>query len=276
MKTAIVTDSTADLPSEMLAQYQISVIPTYLVLQGKSLPDAATLDRSEFYRQLPTMPEHPTTAAPSIGEVTTLFELLLQRGYQQIVAILLSSTLSNTCNHARIAAQAFANRVQVIDSRQISLGLGFQVLAAARAAQRGQTTAQIVEAAHSIRERVHVVAMLDTLEYVRRSGRVSWARAALGNLLQIKPFVALRDGDVLRLEQARTRHKGLLRLQQRLEALLPLCQLGMLHSNAEQDARTILEQLHLSLPEPPLMMQVTPILGNHVGPNGVGFAAVTR
>ncbi|GAB4498629.1 MAG: DegV family protein [Anaerolineales bacterium] len=276
MKTAIVTDSTADLPPEILAQYQIGVIPTYLVMEGTSLPDGAALDRAEFYRQLPTMPQHPTTAAPSVGEITALFEKFLQHGYTQIVAIHLSSTLSNTCNHARVAAQAFAGRVQVLDSRQISLGLGFQVLAAARAAQRGETVTQIVETANRIRERVHVVAMLDTLEYVRRSGRVSWARATLGNLLQIKPFVELRDGEVLRLEQARTRHKGLARLLYRLQTLQPLSQLGLLHSNAEQDARAILHQLQPELAEPPLLVQVTPVLGNHVGPNGVGFAAVTR
>lgn len=276
MKTAIITDSTADLPPEILAQYDIGVVPTYLVIEGKSLPDGAALDRTEFYRNLPFLPQHPTTAAPSIGEIAALFETMLRRGYEQIVAIHLSATLSNTCNHARLAAQGFTGRVQVLDSQQISLGLGFQVLAAARAAQRGETIHQILAAANSIRTRVHVVAMLDTLEYVRRSGRVSWARAALGNLLQIKPFVGLSDGEVLRLEQTRTRQKGLARLLQRLQALLPLTQLGILHSNAEQDALTVLEALQPTLTEPPLIMQVTPVLGNHVGPNGVGFAAVTR
>ncbi len=122
--------------------------------------------------------------------------------------------------------------------------------------------------------RVRLIAMLDTLEYVRRSGRVSWARARLGNLFQIKPFIELRDGVVLSLGESRTRTKGSQRLKEFLYRLGSLERLAILHSNAEQDARQFLAELQLNLPIPPLVINVTTVIGNHVGPNGLGFVAV--
>jgi DegV family protein with EDD domain len=118
--------------------------------------------------------------------------------------------------------------------------------------------------------------MLDTLEYVRRSGRVSWARAQLGNLLRVKPFLEVREGDVLRIGDARTRHKGIERLKQLLQDLGALERLAILHTNAEDDARQILDEIHPDLDTTPLVVNVTTVIGTHVGPNGLGFAAVLR
>jgi DegV family protein with EDD domain len=123
---------------------------------------------------------------------------------------------------------------------------------------------------------VRVVAMLDTLEYVRRSGRVSWARAQLGNLLRVKPFLEVRDGEVLRIGEARTRHKGIERLKQLAQGLGALERFAMLHTNAEDEARQILEEINPDLNTSPLVVNVTTVIGTHVGPNGLGFAAVLR
>jgi DegV family protein with EDD domain len=124
--------------------------------------------------------------------------------------------------------------------------------------------------------RVGIIAMLDTLEYIRRSGRVSWARARIGNLLQIKPFIELKDGTVSSLGESRTRGKGIQRLKEFLIKLGNLERLAILHTNAEQDAHKFLDNLHIHLSHPPLVINVTTVIGTHVGPNALGFAAVTQ
>jgi DegV family protein with EDD domain len=127
-----------------------------------------------------------------------------------------------------------------------------------------------------VRKRVRVVAMLDTLEYVRRGGRVSWARARLGELLRIKPFIEVRNGLVMSLGQARTRHKGVQRLVELVLNLGSLERLAVLHTNAQDEAAAFLDALSLNLPTPPLTVNITTVVGTHAGPNGLGFAAVVR
>ena len=126
------------------------------------------------------------------------------------------------------------------------------------------------------RPRAHVIAMLDTLEYLRRSGRVSWARARLGNLLRIKPFVEVKSGGVVSLGETRTRRKGIERLHQFLNEQGSLERLAILHTNAEQDARQFLADLDFPIPANPLIVNVTTVIGTHVGPNGLGFATVVH
>jgi DegV family protein with EDD domain len=166
--------------------------------------------------------------------------------------------------------------VHVLDSKQLSLGLGFQVLEAAESSLKGLSLEAILERIEDVRRRVRVVAMLDTLEYVRRSGRVSWARAQLGNLLHVKPFLEVRDGNVFKLGDTRTRRKGIERFKQLVRGLGALERFAILHTNAEDEARQILEEINPDLSAPPLVVNVTTVIGTHVGPNGLGFAAVLR
>jgi DegV family protein with EDD domain len=276
MNIALVTDSTADIPVDLTKAHQIHVVPNLVVIDGKSLEDGKTISRQEFYERLPFMKSTPTTASASSGSFMQLYEKLFQEGVQRIISIHISSQLSGVFNAACAAAQSFAERVLVIDSQQMTLGLGFQVLAAAEAAASGATVDEILRLITNVRQRIRVVAMLDTLEYVRRSGRVSWARARLGNLLHIKPFLEVKDGHVLSLGEARTRVKGIERFKQFILETGPLERLAILHTNAEADAYQILKELNLDLPTPPLVVHVTTVIGVHVGPNGLGFAALTK
>lgn len=272
---AIVTDSTADIPEEILDKYQIHVVPNYVIIDGKSLKDGEDISRQEFYEKLPGMNPLPTTAAASSGEYEQLYGSLLQRGARHILSIHCSSILSGIYNTARVAAQSFGEHVNVIDSRFVSLGLGFQAIAAAEAALTEpleSVLAMLVE----VRKRARVIAMLDTLEFVRRGGRVSWARARLGSLLRIKAFVEVKDGTVFSLGEARTRQKGIDRLMDLIQKLGPLERLALLHTNAESDARKILVALNPQLPTKPLLVNVTTVIGAHVGPNGLGVAAVVK
>ena len=272
---AIVTDSTADIPDEIIKKYQIHVVPNYIIVDGKSLKDGEDISRQVFYEMLPGMNPLPTTAAASSGEYEQLYAILLQRGARHILSIHCSSILSGIYNAARVAAQTFGERVHVIDSQFVSLGLGFQAIAAAEAALT-QPVESVLSLLVEVRKRARVIAMLDTLEYVRRSGRVSWARARLGSLLHIKAFVEVKDGTVFSLGEARTRQKGIDRLKELIHKLGPLERLALLHTNAESDARKILSDLNPQLPTEPLLVNVTTVIGAHVGPNGLGVAAVVK
>jgi DegV family protein with EDD domain len=182
--------------------------------------------------------------------------------------------LSGIFNAARLAAETFGEKVHVLDSGQVTLGLGFQVLMAAEAIARGAVLDDVLSLVASLRERVRVVALLDTLEYIRRSGRVSWVRARIGELLNLKLLIELRQGIVERLGQVRTRAQGIVHLTEILQSWGPLERLAVLHTNAEAAARQLLADIKPNLPIPPLVINVTTIIGTHVGPNGLGFAAV--
>ncbi|GAB4529109.1 MAG: DegV family protein [Anaerolineales bacterium] len=275
MSIAIVTDSTADIPPELAHTWQIHVVPTILIIQGQEYLDGEGLSRQDYYTRLPALNPPPTTATPAVGAFERLYRRLLEAGHEHIISIHLARSLSGVYQAASIAAQNIQQAaITLVDSGQITLGLGFQVLEAARSARQNLSAAAILARIHAMQPRIRVLAMLDTLEYLRRSGRVSWARAALGSLLNIKPFVALQNSVVLPAGQTRTRRKGLETLQSRLNTLGALEWLAVLHSNAEADARALLAACLQPVANPPLVINITPVLGTHVGPKGVGFAAV--
>jgi len=273
MRIAIVTDSTCDIPPGLAYQYHIHIVPNIVVIGGESIEDNPNFSRRDFYEKLPDMHPMPTTSTASSGAYQALFEELLS-SYDRILAILASNHLSGIFNAASLAAQGLKDRVRVVDSLQVSLGLGFQVLEAAQAALNGLSEEAILERLNDVRRRIRLVAMLDTLEYLRRSGRVSWARAGLGSVLRIKPFVELKDGFVERAGEVRTRRKGMAHLIDILRNLGSLEKLGILHSNAPNDARQILASLSPQIPDAPLIVNVTTVIGTHVGPNGLGFVAL--
>ena len=275
MSIAIVTDSTSDISPELAIENEIHVIPAILVVDGRSLEDGRGISREELYRQLPIMKVSPSTAAPSSGTFQTLYEALLKKGAEQIISIHVSGILSGMVNTALVAARAIGKQVHVVDSRHVTLGLGYQVLAAAQAARAGKPLEEILKAIDEIRKRIKLVAMLDTLEYAYRSGRISWARSSLSAFLQIKPFVGVEDGKVIRMGEARTRQKGIERLYHMLAELGPLDHLAVLHTNAESDAHQMVANFTDSVKNHPFIVNVTSIIGMHVGPNGLGFVAVT-
>ena len=279
MKIGIVTDSTCDLPPYFIEQHELEVIPSILVLDGKEYADGIGLSREDFYRQLPSLQTQPTTAAPSIGEFSTRYDSLLSRGCDHILSIHAAGKLTSILNVARQAANDFADKVTTIDSASLSLGLGFQVLAAAEAAEELGLQAAL-DAIDSTRERLHVYAALDTMENLRRSGRVPAAVTILGGLLNIKPMIELRDGEVKPISAVRTTKQTNEKMLNALLKFGPLERLAVLHTGAELRARDFLRALmqkaSQSVPRDILMVNVTTVIGTHVGPNGLGFAAVTK
>jgi DegV family protein with EDD domain len=274
--TAIVTDSTSDIPPELLQKSNIFQIPVDLTLDGVTYLDGFDLSRNEFYRRLPTLEKLPTTASPSAGRFQELYQRIFTEGYREIISIHASSKLSGIFNAARLAALEFNQTIKVVDSQQLSLGLGFQALEAARLAAEELPLDQILTRVQSIQDRVHVFALLDTFTYIHRSGRVSWAKARLGSILNIKPLVELTRGEVLNRGLARARKSGLRLLDEHLTRLGDLDHLAVLHTNAEKMGQEFLDRVAPPQITTPLLMNVTTIIGTHVGPNGIGFAAVVK
>jgi DegV family protein with EDD domain len=274
LKIGFVTDSTSDVPADLAGKHGIVIIPAIVNIGSSSYADGIEISREEFYTRLPDIIPPPTTSSPSVGSFQERYEKLLQAGADVVVSIHPPNELSGIFNAARLAAEAFGQRVKVLDSGQVSLGLGFQVIMAAEAAARGAILDEVIALVDSLHQRVRVLALLDNIEYIHRSGRVSWAAAKIGGLLRLQPLIELRYGIVQRLGLARTRLQGVSRLVDALYSLGPLERLAVLHTNAESAARLLLEDMKSKLPFQPLLVNVTTAIGTHVGPNGLGFAAI--
>lgn len=274
MKIGLATDSTSDIPADLLERYRIGFVPAILNIGSESFLDGKEISRDEFYNRLPGLKKSPTTSSPSVGNFQTCYQDMFSSGFDHIISIHPPKGLSGMYNVAHLAAREFDGKVDIIDSGQLSLGLGFQVLAAAEAVEHGSVLSEIIQLIENIKKRVRVQALLDSLEYMRRSGRVSWARAMVGGLLNLKPLIELRHGIVDRIGLTRTRRQGIQRLLNNLKSLGDLERLAILHTNAESAARDFLEEIKPDLPIPALIVNVTTVIGTHVGPNGLGLATI--
>ncbi len=276
MKIAIVTDSTSDLPPSLAAQHNIRVVPAVIVLGNEEYEDGHGFSRREFYERLPGMDVLPTTAAPATGRFQALYDQLFAEGAEHIISVHLASALSGMYNAARVAAEPYDGRVHVVDSQQITMGLGFQALAAAQAVADGANLPDILHLLAGVAERTRVIAMLDTLKYLRRSGRVSFLRASLGSMLRVRIFIKVRHGQILPLAQIRTRRKAIAHFGKIMQDLGDVEQFAMLHTNAEAEAKATLQAYRPDFADKAPLINVTTIIGTHVGPNGLGFATVLR
>jgi DegV family protein with EDD domain len=278
MKIGIVTDSTCDLPRYLIEEHELEVISSVLVLEGIEYADGVGLSREDFYKRLPSIQTQPTTAAPSMGEFSSRYDTLLTRGCDHVLSIHAAGALTSILNIARQAANEFPGKITAIDSTSLSLGLGFQVLAGAEAAELGLQAA--LDAIESTRQRVRVHAALDTLENLRRSGRVPGIVTRLGSLLNIKPVIELTNSDVKPIAAVRTTKQANERMLNLLLQMGPIERLAIMHTGAEARAREFLNAMmqtaSQSVPRDILMVNVTPVIGTHVGPNGLGFAAVKK
>ncbi len=267
----LVTDSTCDLPPEFIARYGILVVPAVLIVDGQPHRDGVDISRADFYARLPGLRTLPTTAAPAAGEFETAYRAC---GDADIVSIHLASQFSGLFNSARVAAEAFGGRVTLVDSGQVSMGLGWQVAAAAEAASAGRPLAEVVAAASAVRQRVRLFALLDTIEFLRRGGRASAFAATIGELLQIKPMLEVADGKIIPLTKPRTRGRGIEKLVELVEALGRLEHLAMMHAAAPAEARSLADRLAPRSAQPPLVVEATTVIGTHAGPGALGVAAV--
>jgi DegV family protein with EDD domain len=272
----IVTDSTCDLPQELVEKHHITVIPLYINIGEKTYRDGVDLSRKEFYERLPGSKHSPTTAAPGPEIFRQVYEDLAAEGASGVLSIHISTKLSAIFSMASQAAeQTTVIPVRAFDSRQLSLGMGFLVLTAAQAAEQGLSMEKILALLEEQILRTRVFAALDTLEFLKRSGRMNFAISFLGTLLQIKPFMKMYNGEPT-AERIRTRKGAMNRLVELLEEAHPYEKVALLHSQAEERARELLQKVHHLLPPGEVIVtEISPVLGAHIGPGVVGFACIS-
>jgi DegV family protein with EDD domain len=277
MPVRIVTDSTCDLPKETIAQYDIRVVPLYINVGKQGFLDGIDITREEFYNRLPTFPVHPTTAAPSPLKFRALYDSLADEGATDVLSIHISVALSAVVDVARVAARETQSvPVAVFDSRQLSLGTGFLVETAAKLAAEGCTVGEIIPALNAQIKRSYVFAALDTLEFLKRSGRMSGAVAAMGSLLQLKPILTMYDGKP-GSERVRTRERATERLLEMLHDVGALERVAIVHTNAPARVAELRKKTARLLPPDDIIAtDITPVIGAHIGPGAVGFAVVGK
>lgn len=276
-RVRVLTDSVADLPQSFVDQFRIKVVPVYLMVDGQTYRDDGMLDRDRFYRQLSSAAKPPTTAAPAPREFYEAYDDLAADGAETIVALVTSSTVSSIYNHAQVAASSFdVASVHVVDTRQISMGLGWLVVEAAARLEAGEPVLEVLDRVSALRSRTRVLGLIDAIAYLRRSGRVGWVSGAFAELLRIKPLISFHQGEANLLGRVRTSARGVRALMSQIEAAGPVDRLSLLHARADAQvlgqAQDELAALFPSLDIP--VIDIGAVFATHVGPRCVGVALI--
>jgi len=279
-KIALVTDSTAYLPSEWARQHGVHIVPLYVHFGERTFRDGVDLDTDTFYRLLESAPALPTTSQPSAGNFLQLYRRL-SREADSIISIHISSGISGTVTSALTARQALLSEMQdppqiyVVDSRITSCGLALLVSAATQAIAEGQTAAQVAQTIESLASRLFTVFVVDTLEYLFKGGRIGGAAALVGSILKIKPILYFRDGRIDVLEKARTARRA---KQRMLEIVAERAEgrpihAAIVHAQALGEAQRIRHYLanHFDCREL-FVVEFSPSIATHIGPGTVGVA----
>jgi DegV family protein with EDD domain len=277
MPVRIVTDSACDLPEPICDELGIEVVPLTIRFGDREYVDRKELSVDAFWRELGASPVLPETSAPSVGAFEETFRRLSDDGASAIVCINLSAKLSATMQSAQVAAKALDGKtpVQIIDSMSASMGIGNLVLHAARRARAGASLEEIVHEVEARRQREHVFAALDTLEYLRKGGRIGGAQAMLGSMLSIKPLISVIDGAVEPAGRVRTRSKALRFLVDQVPAG-KVEMISVLHAGAP-DLDEFLAMLEPAVPDAEVTVgSIGPVIGVHTGPRVVGIAWIDR
>ena len=278
MTIKIVTDSTCDLPQTVVDKYDITVIPLYINVGDQSYIDGIELSRAEFYEKLPGYPTPPSTSTPGTAVFQKIYQQLIFEGADQILSIHIASSLSVTVDVARSAAETLTDfPVTIFDAGQITVGTGLLAITAAQAAVSGKTMEEIVSMLEEKALRTYSFAALDTLEYLRRSGRASRFQSTVGALLSVKPLLSMHDGK-MNVEKVRTDRRAIEWLMDHLTDLHPFEEFALVHTHAPSKAAAFRQRTSPFLPigKEPILAEVTPIIGAHVGPGAVGFSCITK
>ncbi|MHB1905331.1 MAG: DegV family protein [Acidimicrobiales bacterium] len=271
----VVTDSASDLPEDLARACGIEVVPLTIRFGDEEFTDREDLSPEEFWARCATSPTLPETAAPSPGRFQDAFRRAAAEGHDGVVALTLSSALSATHASATIAAEAVAGEleVRVVDTLTVAMGQGLVAIEVAERARAGAGLDELVALAHDAMARAGVVATLATLEHLIRGGRVGGAKALLGQVLSIKPLLALRDGVVAEAGRARTRARALAACAERARAAAPLARLALIQGACAPEDVAAMRALvaDIALAHPMLEAEIGPVVGTHAGPGIIGL-----
>lgn len=281
MSIKLVTDSTCDLPQTIIEDLGITVIPLYINIGNQGYLDGVEISRKEFYENLPNYSPHPTTSAPSTHAIKQIYYDLIQQGATKVLSIHISESLSGTLNIAKNAAievneELGLEKVIVRDGGQLSLGTGFQVELAAKMADNGHLLQEIIDALIDLGNRTLVAASIDSLTYLRRSGRMNLILTGIGSLLKLKPILEMNNGNP-QSAKVRTTSRATDYLIEKLKNQMPIEKFALLHTNAAEKAEEFKNKILELIPTPNVLsVDITPVLGTHLGPGAVGYVVISK
>ncbi len=272
----LVTDSTSDiLPSEART-LGVNVVPLTVRFGEEQFRDGVDIDADAFYAKLENTNVHPKTSQPPPQAFAALYRTLLVNPDDQVVGLHISAKLSGTLQSAQLAAQDFdPQRIHLVDTESVSGGLQLLVLAALDDIRAGADAATVAAKAAERRSRLTILVLLDTLTYLHRGGRIGRAQALVGGLLNVKPLIAVRDGEVVPLARVRNHSKGIDMIVEGIRERLPLERLALFHAAAAQTLATLQARVSAAIPDVTAVLgRIGPVVGAYSGPGGVGIACI--
>jgi DegV family protein with EDD domain len=272
----LVTDSTADISPSDAQSLGVQVVPLVVRFGDEQYRDGVDIDADQFYAKLASTDVHPTTSQPSPDAFSTLYRTLLSNPQDQVVGLHISTKLSGTLQSATLAAKDFdPGRIHLVDTESVSGGLQLLVRAALEDIQAGDTAAAVAEKATRRRSKVTILVLLDTLTYLHRGGRIGRAQAFVGSLLNVKPLIAVRDGEVVPLARPRSRSKGIEMIVEQVRACAPLRGLAEFHAAAAESMADLEGRLGAAVSNVTAVLgRIGPVVGAYSGPGGLGVACL--
>ena len=274
MTVKVVTDSSADLPAELVKELGITVVPLYLRFGEEVFRDRVDISEDEFYQRLQRDPVHPSTTQPTPQDFVNVYQELSKEA-DGIVSIHISSKLSGTCNSAIQARDMVGEKcpIEVIDSETLTMALGLVNIVAANAAKAKKDLKDIVAEVNKIIPNVYLLGLLDTLKYLLLGGRIGKAQHLLGSILNVKPMLSLRDGEVVPAGKVRTRSKGIDKLFEFVGSTADIEDLAVVYNTTPDEANLLAERLGSVFPREKIRItRVGPMLGVHMGPGALVVA----
>jgi DegV family protein with EDD domain len=276
-KIALITDSTCDIPQALIDQYDIIILPQIVIWGEETLRDRVDITPKEFYRRLETDDQLPSTTQPSPGDFQDIYQQAIDQGAEEIVILTVSSEMSGTYELAKQVGDQMEVPVHVIDSKGPTMSLGWQVLAAARARERGADAEEMIAAAEQVRENLVQIVLLDSLKFLQRGGRIGNATRLIGSVLRIKPLVEInhQEGVVEEAGKARTRKRAIEQMINRFFEQIGSIEklhIAVLHGDALEEAKTIAERIREEYNPVELLINITgPVLGVNTGPGALAL-----
>jgi fatty acid kinase fatty acid binding subunit len=274
MAVKVVTDSTSDIPAQLVQELGITVVSTYVVFGNKSYRDRIDITEDEIYEKLVHDSVHPTTSMPSPQDFADVYNKLADET-DEIISIHVTSRESGVYNSALRGRELVKKkcRIEVVDSQLVAMACGILVIAAAKATQAGANLEQVADLVRKSIPQTHLMIFVDTLKYVVRGGRLAKPYGLLGSVLKVKPLLTLREGKLVLTGVARTRDKGVQRLYDFVMDFPQISEIALSYSTDQDDAEALAARIKAELPNVPLYLtRIGPVLGTHAGPGAMGVA----
>ena len=277
MKVAIVTDSVSDISPKIAKKLNITVVPLTVIFGTDQYLDGIELSNSEFFKKLETDPNHPSTSQPSPEAFAKVYEKLLKEGYE-ILSVHVSAKLSGTINSAEQAIKSLdTKKIKIVDTGTASMAQGLVAMSAARAAINAKSLDELADMAETTAKKTNVYVAMDTMEFLKRGGRIGKARAMLGSILNIKPIITTDNGEIVPHSRARTIKKAISSMINDMGDKDQIVEVAVLHSTTPDLAKDVLTQIDAqNLNNPATITEIGPVVGTHAGPGCLAIAYTTK